>query len=235
MIGSQTVSCGRNGRWIEEFPTCQKRKLCKKSTSFPFSDHLIEYSNLGKFDNKDVAIIDSLANYSCASKSKDNKTIIGSSLRACTITGQWSGTEPLCIGIQYLIQKIYGKIIYQKFELIIDPKTLPKSAKSKENDLPSLSAASIFIIVIFVLFAIIVSLGGLYYGYRQGIVNIPNIAIPKINIQSTNNNNSIPNNYGSTVETQSEPPTFKSTKINEDLPEFPTGSEFLVEPDSSNA
>ncbi len=99
----------------------------------------------------------------------------------------------------------------------------------------SLSTASIFSIVIFVLFAIIVSFGGLYYGYKQGIVDIPNIAIPKINIQSTNNNNSVPNHNGSTVETQSEPPTFKSTKINEDLPEFPTGSEFLVEPDSSNA
>ncbi len=69
----------------------------------------------------------------------------------------------------------------------------------------------------------------------QGIFDIPNIAIPKIIIQSTNNNNSIPNHYESTVEIQSEPPTFKSTKINEDLPEFPTGSEFLVEPDGSDA
>jgi hypothetical protein len=60
---------------------------------------LIKYYNLGEIDNKDVAIIDSLAYYSCASKSKDKKTMIGSSLRACTITGEWSGTEPLCIGI----------------------------------------------------------------------------------------------------------------------------------------
>ncbi len=99
MIGPQTVSCGRNGRWTGEFPTCQKMKLCKKSVSFPFSDHLIEYYNLGEIDYKDVAVIDSLANYSCASRFKDHKTMIGSSLRVCTINGQWSGTEPLCIGI----------------------------------------------------------------------------------------------------------------------------------------
>lgn len=98
MNGPSTVACGKNGRWSGEFPTCVKREMC------PLGDILSQvlariqtnYKNLMIVKGRESAILDSLANYSCVNR-KNNKILIGSKVRICTKSGQWSGSEPKCM------------------------------------------------------------------------------------------------------------------------------------------
>src|SRR5258708_295061 len=100
MEGNAKVTCGRNGRWVGDFPRCKKIGICPFETTmkrdyliYEFSGKIIDMKDL---NNKKIsAYLGSLVNYSCVSPD-NRKLLIGSSLRFCTDSGKWSGTQPYC-------------------------------------------------------------------------------------------------------------------------------------------
>src|ERR1700746_3618396 len=58
LIGQSKVHCGRNGRWVGEFPTCAKKKLCEIN-GLTSNDIKVKYENLLTRNPKPVAGFDS--------------------------------------------------------------------------------------------------------------------------------------------------------------------------------
>ena len=96
MVGKATVSCGQNGRWASDFPYCIRKELCPVSPPSTEMFRKTRWDNVIQKDNKIIAVIDTIVNHTCIATSK--KILIGSELRLCTTSGQWSGTEPYCMG-----------------------------------------------------------------------------------------------------------------------------------------
>ncbi|XP_054160016.1 CUB and sushi domain-containing protein 3-like [Oppia nitens] len=183
------------------------------------------WDNVVQKDQKLVAIIDSLINHSCIATSK--KLLVGSQLRICTSSGQWSGTEPYCL----------------------DPQELPKPLATKSS-----STLSIFMSIISTIVVIALVAALLYYVLKMGYlrqVSIPKLTIPKINIQRPStirrqtespgygNEGTVAENNSHLSDSSTAPqqhqqqqqplPKQRLTKINEHLPVFSKGTEFLVE------
>ncbi|CAG2112189.1 unnamed protein product [Medioppia subpectinata] len=222
LVGSPTMSCGRNGRWkSQEFPTCVKKSMCPVTRPARRNDLYMraQWQNVIQKDNKLIASVDSIVNHSCIASSK--KILIGSEIRLCAVTGEWSGTEPYCM----------------------DLKDLPKSSSKGGG-----STVTVFVSVLSVLLAIGLVAGLVYFvfhkGYLRSVSNlrVPNLTIPKINIQRASgapaaataateiDHNA--NSFDSPVHFEPMPlPKQRTTTINNNSPQFSRGTEFLVERD----
>ena len=65
-LGPSFVKCGLNGRWLGDFPTCRKKEACTFDGKIERLSNLqIKYKNVMKINGRAVAVIDSVANYSC--------------------------------------------------------------------------------------------------------------------------------------------------------------------------
>ena len=91
---------------MDSFPTCLPNKSCvlTNSTRLKQLNLHVNYENLFSFDGNVSAINATQAIFSCPKPDKSqidswNKTIIGDSIRFCQIDGNWSGEEPVCLGL----------------------------------------------------------------------------------------------------------------------------------------
>ena len=99
LVGPSIVKCGKNGRWLDDFPVCVKhKKLC------PIDNELNQKSKRNElhmlfnesFVNENFAEKDLIASYDCRFK-KSEHILVGSSTRFCKADGRWSGQNPECI------------------------------------------------------------------------------------------------------------------------------------------
>ncbi|CAG2115132.1 unnamed protein product, partial [Medioppia subpectinata] len=103
--GNQVVTCGINNQWLDKFPTCLPINTCPTmdGTKLDELSLKVEYRNLYSVDGNITAINGTQAIYSCNPHTKDddnvNKTLLGDSVQFCQIMGNWSGEEPVCLGL----------------------------------------------------------------------------------------------------------------------------------------
>ena len=95
--------CGVNNKWMDIFPTCIPDNPCHLMNKSQL-DELnlsVSYRNLYSFDGNISAINGTQAIYSCPKQDNNspNKTLIGDSIRFCQTNGNWSGEEPVCLGL----------------------------------------------------------------------------------------------------------------------------------------
>lgn len=96
------VRCSSNGKWIDSFPSCRLKELCSITSSNDSSLHN-RYYNTRVIKNRKVAVRGSVVIHECADK-KEEIILVGPKTRICNKYGQWSGSEPFCVDISFLME-----------------------------------------------------------------------------------------------------------------------------------
>src|SRR5438874_1015537 len=104
MVGNPKVRCGPNGRWMEEFPNCQKTtSLCPLDYCGRQSKNVkTSYERMVKTGKKiDTAAIGTMRFHSCPTTSSSlyKWALLGPRVSVCMANGKWSGqqSEVKCI------------------------------------------------------------------------------------------------------------------------------------------
>lgn len=168
------MACGRNGKWMNDFPICRlRRSLCSINKQF-------RVGLLENYKESQEYSLGSSLKYRCSNVSSftGESLLIGSRTRMCLKSGLWSGDEPYCIDSETL-----------------KPKSIPAATKvvpPKEN------SSAITILIIVVIIAVLVAILAAFFllitnGYIQLPIfmrkennNLPKANQPSVRPQSVN-------------------------------------------------